>query len=91
MLYMSKIGLPVMDKTMPFNHGLKVFNIVNMILRLVLAVFAGWLISQYRLGDYTLVPLICLGSQILLGLFHLLANPYIFDKMVSCINRVLSK
>lgn len=91
MLYLSKIGLPVIDKSMPFSHGLKVFNIVNMILRLVLAVFAGWLLSQMRLGDYTLVPLVCLAAQLLLMLFHLMANPYIFDKMAQCINRILSR
>lgn len=88
MLYLSKIGSPSHERSMPFARGVKVFNIVNMLVRLALMVVAGYFLSTQRLGDYVLLPLVCLASQLLLGLFHVLANNYLFQKLSSCLSKI---
>jgi hypothetical protein len=45
MLYMSKIGSPVMERTLPFAKGIKVFNIINMLIRLTLLVVCAYFFS----------------------------------------------
>lgn len=87
MLYLSKLGAPTLERNMPFARGVKVFNIVNMLIRLALMVVAGYFLSTKRAGDYQLLPLVCLSSQLLLGLFHMLANSYLYQKLAGCLSR----
>lgn len=88
MLYLSKLGAPTLERSMPFARGVKVFNIVNMLVRLALMVVAGYFLSTRKGGDYLLLPLVCLSSQLLLGLFHVLANNYLFQKLAACVSKV---
>jgi hypothetical protein len=87
MLYLSKLGAPTLERSMPFARGVKVFNLVNMLVRLALMVVAGYFLSTKKTGDYLLLPLVCLTCQLLLGLFHLLANDYLYQKLAGCLSK----
>lgn len=91
MLYMSKLGNPVMERSMPFAKGIKVFNIVNMLIRLTLLVVCVYFLSMMRIGDYKLVPIVCIASQALISLFHILANNYLFEKITKCFEKIICK